>query len=70
MVLTKSLICFFRSAEGEKLCGIIVENTFTSITDIVDSLFPMLAWKAAKKAFLRLNWDSIGKVRFRLFHLS
>jgi fermentation-respiration switch protein FrsA (DUF1100 family) len=47
---------------GEAIRGIIIENTFTSISEMMDSQFPWLAWDIIKKAFLRLKWDSITKV--------
>lgn len=49
--------------QGVKVKGIIIENGFTSIADIVDAHFPWLAWKAFKDQFLRLKWDSHGKVK-------
>jgi len=42
--------------------GIILENTFTSISDLVDSLFPFIAYEALKKRFLRIHWESIKRV--------
>eukprot|EP00928_Gymnodinium_smaydae_P075637 TRINITY_DN58647_c0_g1_i1.p1 TRINITY_DN58647_c0_g1~~TRINITY_DN58647_c0_g1_i1.p1 ORF type:complete len:341 (+),score=58.89 TRINITY_DN58647_c0_g1_i1:127-1149(+) len=36
--------------------GLILENTFVSINALVDSLFPILAFKSLKEKFLRLRW--------------
>merc|ERR1712100_68174 len=47
---------------GEAIRGIIIENTFTSISEMMDSQFLWLAWDIIKKTFLRLKWDSITKV--------
>lgn len=41
-----------------KLAGAILENTFTSIPDMVDKLFPMV--KMLKKFVLRISWDSLS----------
>lgn len=45
---------------SEDLRGIILENTFTCISDMVDKLFPFLA--PFKSVLLRLDWNSIGRV--------
>jgi hypothetical protein len=39
-----------------ELCGIMVENTFTSIPDMVDKLLPAVA--PLKPLVLRISWDS------------
>jgi pimeloyl-ACP methyl ester carboxylesterase len=41
-----------------RLKGVIVENTFTSISDMVGSVFPLLNVDILKKYFLRLKWDT------------
>ncbi|CAE8676559.1 unnamed protein product [Polarella glacialis] len=43
--------------------GLILENTFTSISAVVDALFPILAIPYLKKRFLRLKWESMERVR-------
>lgn len=43
--------------------GIILENTFTSISNLVDTLFPYVAFESLKKKFLRLSWKSIDRVQ-------
>jgi len=48
-----------RTAEPP-LAGIILENTFASISHMVDVLFPLLGF--AKHAILRMKWDSITKI--------
>jgi len=42
--------------------GIILENTFVSISALVDSLFPIVAFKSLKDRFLRLRWYSIDRI--------
>jgi len=49
--------------EGPAPRGLILENTFTSISAVVDALFPLLAFDSLKKRFLRLRWESIERVR-------
>lgn len=60
--------------EGERLpCGVILENTFMSISKVVDSLFPFLAFESLKSKFLRLKWDTeskIGNLEVPLLFLS
>jgi len=41
----------------------ILENTFLSIGDMVDTLFPIIAFKCLKDRFLRLRWHSIDRIR-------
>lgn len=41
-----------------KIAGAILENTFTSISDMVDKLFPMV--KSLKRFVLRISWDSLA----------
>jgi len=40
--------------------GLILENTFTSISDLVDTLFPIL--RHFKKLILRLSWKTIDRI--------
>jgi fermentation-respiration switch protein FrsA (DUF1100 family) len=43
--------------------GAIIENTFTSINDMADSVFSFFKWiPAIKKRMLRLKWESIDQV--------
>lgn len=44
-------------------CGLILENTFISISAVVDELFPLLAYKVLKDRFLRLKWESLERIR-------
>jgi len=49
---------------GEPLAGVIVENTFLSISKMVDSIFPILT--PFKRVLLRIGWDNssiINKLR-------
>jgi len=43
-----------------KVAAVIVENTFSSISSMVDSVFPLL--KHVKQVILRMKWDSVNKV--------
>jgi hypothetical protein len=51
-----------RYAEQERLpvAGVIVENTFTNIADMVDELMPLIA--PLKALVLRIRWDSMSIV--------
>lgn len=42
-------------------CGIIIENTFTSIGDVVDISFPAFI-STFKSILLRLKWDSLQRI--------
>lgn len=43
--------------------GIILENTFTSISKIAESMFPILSILGpVKELMLRLKWDSLSEV--------
>merc|ERR1712217_272112 len=44
-------------------CGVILENTFTSISHLVDTLFPIIAFKSLKDRFLRLRWESVERIK-------
>eukprot|EP00929_Paragymnodinium_shiwhaense_P106819 TRINITY_DN72569_c0_g1_i1.p1 TRINITY_DN72569_c0_g1~~TRINITY_DN72569_c0_g1_i1.p1 ORF type:complete len:358 (+),score=78.30 TRINITY_DN72569_c0_g1_i1:101-1174(+) len=52
-----------RNGEEGMPCGIILENTFTSISGVVDALFPVVAFTALKERFLRLKWESIQRIQ-------
>lgn len=42
----------------------IIENTFTSISEMVDVLFPFLGWMPwLKSKMLKINWDSFTLVQ-------
>lgn len=43
-----------------KVRGLILENTFTSISDVVDNIFPFLS--LFKNMILRINWRSIDRI--------
>ena len=53
--------------KNEWIKGLILENTFTSVSKMADSLFPFLKLiPNIKKRMLRLDWDStrqIGKIK-------
>ena len=44
----------------DKVCGIILENTFTSISDMADHIFPL--FKRFKHILLRMHWPSIDRI--------
>ena len=44
----------------EAICGMILENTFTSISDMADDIFPDL--KFFKKLILRMFWPSDKRI--------
>jgi len=66
-----AIVCFGRSLGGavtialaaehtDKMRGVVLENTFTSISDLVDTLFPLL--RVFKHQILRLRWESIKRI--------
>ena len=49
--------------DDEWVKGVILENTFTSVSKIADSLFPFLkAIPNLKRKMLRLDWNSESKI--------
>jgi len=44
-------------------CGVVLENTFASISQLVDTLFPIIAFKFLKDRFLRLRWESFERIK-------
>lgn len=49
-------------ADGPLPAALIVGNTFTSIPDLLDSVYPWLAWPVVKDRLLRLAWKSIEHI--------
>lgn len=47
--------------EGSPVAGLIVENTFTSVSDIVDAIMPLVA--PLKGLVLTMEWDSLEIAR-------
>jgi len=47
---------------GGRLGGVIVENTFTSIADMVGKVFPFLDFDFIKQFMLKIHWRSIDLV--------
>lgn len=45
----------------ENIQGLILENTFTSISDMVDRIFPYISF--LKKFILRIEWNSLDAIR-------
>ena len=43
------------------VAGVIAENTFASISSMVDVVFPYIA--AAKGLILRMKWESVVKIK-------
>lgn len=52
-----------QSGEGPAPRGLILENTFISMSAVVDALFPILAFKSLKQRFLRVKWESIERIK-------
>lgn len=44
----------------EQICGMILENTFCSISDMVDHIFPLLSY--FKHIIQRIYWPSIDRI--------
>eukprot|EP00164_Ancoracysta_twista_P006761 GFYU01009480.1.p1 GENE.GFYU01009480.1~~GFYU01009480.1.p1 ORF type:complete len:338 (-),score=32.19 GFYU01009480.1:163-1176(-) len=72
---TSQIILFGRSLGGAvalslassehvngKLKAVIVENTFTSVADMIDELYPVLAYGFVKKYLLNNRWESSNAV--------
>lgn len=51
---------YVASKYDDKICGTIVENTFTNISDMVDSVFPVLA--PLKPYVLKIDWPSAKRI--------
>eukprot|EP00927_Polykrikos_kofoidii_P050564 TRINITY_DN44458_c0_g1_i1.p1 TRINITY_DN44458_c0_g1~~TRINITY_DN44458_c0_g1_i1.p1 ORF type:complete len:330 (+),score=46.24 TRINITY_DN44458_c0_g1_i1:87-1076(+) len=50
--------------QGEQLPrGIILENTFVSVSAVVDALFPFIAFESLKARFLRLRWETVERIK-------
>ena len=52
------------SREDSSIRGIIVENTFTSIADMIGAVFPFLNFSVIKNFCLRLKWESHKWIQF------
>lgn len=49
---------------GTVFRGAIIENTWTTMSEMADQLFPFLALiKTIKNKMLKLNWDNLAKVK-------
>eukprot|EP01084_Bolivina_argentea_P291156 500375_1 len=47
-----------------KIAGLITENTFSSISDMVGKVFPFLDFDFIKKFMLKIHWKSIDKIGY------
>ena len=64
---------FASNCESPLLKGVIAENTFTSISAMIKSLFPLLNLGIVKKYFLRLKWETdkvIEKIKCPILLIS
>lgn len=55
------------------LAGLIIENTFTSISDMVGKVFPFLDFDFIKKFMLKIHWrsiDHIGDINTNMLFLA
>jgi fermentation-respiration switch protein FrsA (DUF1100 family) len=52
---------YLASKYQEEICATIVENSFTSISDMVDVLFPILT--PIKKYILKIDWSSDKRIQ-------
>ncbi|ETO29025.1 hypothetical protein RFI_08101 [Reticulomyxa filosa] len=50
------------SQNNDKLAGVILENTFTSIADMVKKVLPFLDFDFVKRYVLRMHWKSIQSI--------
>jgi len=51
-----------RQSDPVQPLGLILENTFSSIGNLVDTMFPFLAFQALKDRFLRIKWESLRRI--------
>lgn len=59
-----ALCCALQRRNDKRLpCGILLENTFVSISKLVDALFPIIAYKVLKDRFLRIKWETIERIK-------
>eukprot|EP01084_Bolivina_argentea_P291155 500374_1 len=49
---------------NKKIAGLIIENTFSSISDMVGKVFPFLDFDFIKKFMLKIHWKSIDKIGY------
>ena len=56
-----------------KIAGLIIENTFTSISDMVGKVFPFLDFDFVKQFMLKIHWrsiDHIGDIKVDMLFLA
>merc|ERR1719295_1888750 len=62
-----------REKEGGTIGGVIVENTFTCIADMVGKVFPFLDFDFIKQFMLKIHWRSIDlvpRIRAKMLFLA
>jgi len=62
-----------REREGGAIAGVIVENTFCSISEMVGKVFPFLDWEFVKRFMLKIHWRSIDlvpRIRAKMLFLA
>lgn len=47
----------------DEIAGLIVENTFTKIKDMVGAVFPLLNWEPMKTIMLSMDWNSLDAIK-------
>ena len=52
---------YLATQRKESIQGLILENTFTSVPDMVDHIFPVVS--ALKGVVLRINWNSLDLIK-------
>eukprot|EP01084_Bolivina_argentea_P152214 265557_1 len=51
-----------RDTDDRKIAGLIIENTFSSIADMVGQVFPFLDFDFVKQFMLKIHWRSIDRI--------
>jgi fermentation-respiration switch protein FrsA (DUF1100 family) len=59
-----SLLHEMEQKKNEFFKGAVIENTFSSISDMADTLFPFLSYiPSIKQKMLKIHFDSLSKIR-------
>ena len=62
-----------KNRKNVKIAGLIIENTFSSISDMVGKVFPFLDFDFVKEFMLKIHWrsiDLIPNIRAKMLFLA
>lgn len=57
-----AIATYVASLYGDKIAGLILENTFMSISDMVGQVFPFLNFDFVKKYMLKMHWRTVDLI--------